>query len=83
MIKMKRRNTPQFTFLAWISFTLALSMMLVGIYTLEEPLSVKGYYLMGTFFLAMSCFVLQKVIRDNAEDEYKEREKNDRFEIKE
>lgn len=72
---MNRRNTPQFTFLAWTAFAIALSMMIIGIYTLEEPLSVKGYYLMGTFFLSMSAFVLQKVIRDNAEDDYKERER--------
>lgn len=70
---MKRRNTQAFTFLSWASFALALSMMLIGIYTLEEPLSVKGYYLMGTFFLVMSSFVLQKVVRDNAEDDDRER----------
>ncbi|WP_444508874.1 YiaA/YiaB family inner membrane protein, partial [Enterobacter mori] len=29
---------------------------------------VKGYYLIGTLFLTMSCFVLQKTIRDNEED---------------
>ena len=34
--------------------------MLIGIYTLDETLSVKGYYLIGTLFLTMSCFVLQK-----------------------
>lgn len=73
---MKRRNTQAFTFLAWASFALALGMMLIGIYTLEEPLSVKGYYLMGTFFLAMSSFVLQKVVRDNVEDDEKERRLN-------
>ncbi|MEI4831826.1 YiaA/YiaB family inner membrane protein [Bacillus sp. FJAT-53711] len=65
---MRRRNTQAFTFLAWISFVCALSGMLIGIYTLDEPLSVKGYYLIGTLFLTMSCFVLQKTIRDNEED---------------
>ncbi|MGG2093999.1 YiaA/YiaB family inner membrane protein [Bacillus sp. S13(2024)] len=65
---MRRRNTQAFTFLAWTSFVCALSGMLIGIYTLEEPLSVKGYYLLGTLFLTMSCFVLQKTIRDNEED---------------
>ncbi|MGE7871515.1 YiaA/YiaB family inner membrane protein [Bacillus paramycoides] len=62
---MKRRNTQAFTFLAWTSFVCALSGMLIGIYTLDETLSVKGYYLLGTLFLTMSCFVLQKTIRDN------------------
>lgn len=73
---MKRRNTQAFTFLAWASFALSLGMMLIGIYTLKETLSVKGYYLMGTFFLMMSSFVLQKVVRDNAEDDEKERRLN-------
>ena len=57
---MRRRNTQAFTFLAWTSFVCALSGMLIGIYTLDETLSVKGYYLLGTLFLTMSCFVLQK-----------------------
>ncbi|MEI4802420.1 YiaA/YiaB family inner membrane protein [Bacillus sp. NPDC077411] len=65
---MRKRNTQAFTFLAWTSFVCALSGMLIGIYTLEEPLSVKGYYLIGTLFLTMSSFVLQKTIRDNEED---------------
>ena len=55
---MRRRNTQ--AFLAWTSFVCALSGMLIGIYTLDETLSVKGYYLIGTLFLTMSCFVLQK-----------------------
>ena len=62
---MRRRNTQAFTFLAWTSFVCALSGMLIGIYTLDATLSVKGYYLLGTLFLTMSCFVLQKTIRDN------------------
>lgn len=66
--KMRKRNTQAFTFLSWVSFVCAFAGMLVGIYTLEEPLSVKGYYLIGTLFLTMSCFVLQKTIRDNEED---------------
>lgn len=65
---MKRRNTQAFTFLAWTSFVCVLSGMLIGIYTLDETLSVKGYYLLGTLFLTMSCIVLQKTIRDNEED---------------
>ncbi|WP_242223891.1 YiaA/YiaB family inner membrane protein [Bacillus cereus group sp. BfR-BA-01380] len=65
---MRKRNTQAFTFLAWTSFVCALSGMLIGIYTLDETLSVKGYYLIGTLFLTMSSFVLQKTIRDNEED---------------
>lgn len=66
-----QRNTGAFTGLAWVSFGMALGLMLIGIYTLNEPLMVKGYYVMGTFYLMSSSFVLQKVIRDNAEDQVK------------
>jgi hypothetical protein len=65
----KKRNTGAFTFLAWVSFVLALAAMLIGIINLEQPLSVKGYYAMTALFLTMSSFVLQKTVRDNKEDE--------------
>ncbi|MGC5325769.1 YiaA/YiaB family inner membrane protein [Brevibacillus sp. SYSU BS000544] len=68
---MRRRNTQAFTFLAWASFVLAVLAMFIGIYTLEASLPVKGYYAVTSFFLIMSCFVLQKTIRDNQEDDDK------------
>lgn len=68
----KKRNTPAFTFLAWIAFTAALLGMFIGIYTLDQNLSVKGYYAVTALFLTMSSFVLQKTIRDNTEDSYDE-----------
>jgi hypothetical protein len=42
--------------------------MFIGIYTLDASLPVKGYYAVGTLYLTMSAFVLQKTIRDNEED---------------
>lgn len=69
MAKRKRKNTQAFTFLAWTSFVLAVFAMYIGIYNLEETLSVKGYYAVTSAFLIMSSFVLQKTIRDNQEDE--------------
>ncbi len=68
---MKRRNTQAFTFLAWASFVIAVLAMFIGIYTLDASLPVKGYYAVTSFFLIMSCFVLQKTIRDNHEDDEK------------
>lgn len=65
---MKKRNTQAFTFLAWFAFITAFAAMFIGIYTLDEPLPVKGYYAVGTLYLTMSAFVLQKTIRDNEED---------------
>lgn len=43
--------------------------MFIGIYTLDASLPVKGYYAVTALFLVMSAFVLQKTIRDNAEDD--------------
>ncbi|WP_232699488.1 YiaA/YiaB family inner membrane protein [Brevibacillus daliensis] len=76
---MKRRHTPSFTFLAWISFALACIAMFVGIYTLDQPLSVKGYYAVTAAFLIMSSFVLQKVFRDNHEDDERAERLQERF----
>lgn len=63
------RNTPAFMFMAWGSFAFFVTLVLVGLYTLKEPLMVKGYYLMGSVGLISSSFTLAKVIRDNQEDE--------------
>lgn len=65
----KKRNTGAFTFLAWTAFATALLAMFIGIYNLDQPLSVQGYYAVCTLFLTMSSFVLQKTVRDNKEDE--------------
>lgn len=63
------RNTPAFTMLAWSSFAFFVSLMLIGLYFLKEPLMVKGYYLMGSVGLISSSFTVAKVIRDNQEDD--------------
>lgn len=62
------RNTPAFTMMAWGSFIFFVSLILIGLYTLKEPLMVKGYYLMGSVGL-ISSFTVSKVVRDNQEDE--------------
>jgi len=49
--------------------TTSFNMMAVGLYTLKEPLMVKGYYLMGCVGLISSSFTVSKVVRDNQEDE--------------
>lgn len=63
------RNTPAFTLMAWVSFMFFVSLMLIGLYTLKEPLMVKGYYLMGSVGLISSSFTVAKVVRDNQEDD--------------
>nr|WP_274318792.1 YiaA/YiaB family inner membrane protein [Paenibacillus qinlingensis] len=76
MMNQRKRNTTAFTFMAWASFIGAFVAMFIGIYTLEESLSVKGYFAVCALFLTMSAFVLQKVIRDNLEDGYESRKRN-------
>lgn len=63
------RNTPAFVMLSWGSFIFFILLIGIGLYTLKEPLMVKGYYLMGSVGLISSSFTLSKVIRDNQEDE--------------
>jgi hypothetical protein len=65
----RKRNTSAFTFMAWAGFILAIVAEYVGVYTLEEPFSVKGYYAIAGAFLIVTCLVLQKTIRDNEEDQ--------------
>jgi len=60
------RNTTSFNMMAFAFFVI---LMLVGLYTLKEPLMVKGYYLMGCVGLISSSFTVSKVVRDNQEDE--------------
>jgi hypothetical protein len=64
----RKRNTSAFTFMAWGGFIIAIFAEYIGISTLEEPFSVKGYYAIGGAFLIVACLVLQKTIRDNEED---------------
>lgn len=66
----RRRNTPTFTFMAWAAFILACGFEFIGVYTLNQPLSVKGYYAVTGVLIIISAFVLQKVIRDNDEDAF-------------
>ena len=63
------RNTPAFTMMAWGSFIFFVSLILIGLYTLKEPLMVKGYYVMGSVGVISSSFTVSKVVRDNQEDE--------------
>ncbi|MFC5650723.1 YiaA/YiaB family inner membrane protein [Paenibacillus solisilvae] len=54
--------------MAWGGFLLAVLAEYIGLYTLQEPFYVKGYYAIGGAFLIEACLVLQKTIRDNEED---------------
>ncbi len=62
-------DTPAWQFFAWISFTLAMTLMVFGIYYTPVDLWVKGYLLMGTFFVVGSAFTLSKMLRDRHEQQ--------------
>lgn len=66
----RRRNTPAYTFMAWTAFAIAMGFEFVGIYNLDQPLSVQGYYAVSAVLLIITSFLVQKVIRDNDEDHY-------------
>ena len=59
------RNMTSFNMIAWGAFAFFVILMLVGLYTLKEPLMVMGYYLMGCVGLISSSFTVSKLVRDN------------------
>ena len=72
------RDTPAWTFFAWISFMLSVLLMSLGVYYMPVELWIKGYLVMGLFFTIGSTFTLSKMMRDRheadrAEQAYQER----------
>ncbi|WP_438838269.1 YiaA/YiaB family inner membrane protein [Streptococcus pluranimalium] len=47
--------------MAWGIFLFFLGLMLIGLYTLKEPLMVKGYCLMESVELISSSFTVSKL----------------------
>ena len=78
------RNTTSFNMMSWGSFAFFVILMLVGLYTLKEPLMVKGYYLMECVGLISSSFTVSRGVRDNQEHEenYNKLMKNKRGSLK-
>lgn len=67
-MRRRRRNTTEFLFLAWASFILSFSFLLVAVWNADWALVEKGYYAGCFIWGIFSAFVLAKVIRDNQED---------------
>lgn len=66
----KRRNTPAYTFMAWTSFALVVGIFAISVFNADWVLMEKGLYVVLFLWGIFSAFTLQKVIRDNAEDEH-------------
>jgi hypothetical protein len=60
-------DTSAWILQVWISFSVALFMMTVGVLYLPVDLWVKGYVGVGMLFTIGSTFTLAKTIRDNHE----------------
>lgn len=61
------RDTPAWIFFVWTSFSIAVTLMSVGILYAPVEWWVKGYLAMGMFYCLGSTFTLAKTVRDNAE----------------
>ena len=62
-----QHDSQAWRFYAYVSFGLALTMMLFGVWLIPGALWMKAYFMMGTFFLVGSCFTLSKTLRDEHE----------------
>ncbi len=60
-------NSQGWMAFVWISFGLAVSANIIGIYNLPVEFWVKGYMAMGSIFCMGTCFTLSKTVRDNHE----------------
>lgn len=69
-MKPRRRNTPAYTFMAWASFSACCIIFGISVFNADWALMEKGLYVVLFLWMISACFTLQKVVRDNAEDEY-------------
>lgn len=68
---MRRRNTPAYTLMAWVSFGLAVAIFFISMWNATWPLMEKGLYAALFLWAIFAAFTLQKVVRDNEEDKEK------------
>ncbi len=62
-----QKDTNAWIVQVWVSFVLAFSTTLFGIWSLPVDMWVKAFMFMGTVFTVGSSFTLAKTIRDNHE----------------
>ena len=61
------QDSPAWILFVYVSFLLSLSLMCLGIDLLLVSLWIKGYFVMGLFFLTGSTLTLSKTVRDQHE----------------
>ncbi|MDO4917084.1 MAG: YiaA/YiaB family inner membrane protein [Rothia sp. (in: high G+C Gram-positive bacteria)] len=63
-----------FLVFAWLQLAIAITMMIVGLWTLKEPLMVKGYYFITSILLVGGSITAMKATYDyNRQKAYRER----------
>jgi hypothetical protein len=60
-------HTSAWNVQVWVSWLVAMFLVLVGTALLPAEMWTKGYLLMGQLFLVGSTFTLSKTVRDNHE----------------
>lgn len=60
-------NSPAWIFFSYANFAIALSAMLIGVLSLDVPLTTMGFLGMGVLFITSAAFNLAKVLRDEHE----------------
>lgn len=66
--KHRMRNTQAFTGMAFAGMIIGYAMFFIGLYNAPFELNVKGYYIAVILLISYSAISVQKVTRDNAED---------------
>ncbi|QNV39583.1 hypothetical protein IDM48_09425 [Rothia amarae] len=69
-------NSGAYGFLvfAWLQLAIAITMMIIGLWTLKEPLMVKGYYFITSVLLVGGSITAMKATYDyNRHKAYRER----------
>lgn len=61
------KDTPAWILFVWLSFIVSSLLMMIGILNAPVDLWVRGYFIMGLFFVVGSTFTLAKTLRDNHE----------------
>ena len=64
---MSHQDSPAWIFFQYVSFAIALLMMVGGIFILESNVWMKGYLAMATILIVNSSITLAKTLRDNFE----------------
>jgi uncharacterized membrane protein YiaA len=64
----RKRNTAAFSGMSYAGLIIGYAMFAIGLFNAPFELNVKGYYIAVILLISYSAIGVQKVTRDNAED---------------